>query len=510
MSSGRPVAAAQLGYRFALAAGLVVGCAAGFGRAQSPAVPPPAPADPIDDTPQLPGQDAKRANELKWKAKAGAFRLDTNKAHFNRTDPRTGVTTWNIEDDRPVASDRQNADEARAWADVVVHAHGFAAADLEKAAAADLTPDDLTQPLRRHFRLELVRFDGTLTRLRRVAPTAGLVEGGGPPALYEGWLVPVDESPANPVRVVFTALPDGFPAPPAPAAGDPAGGWLEVNRWVAFAGYFFKLATDPDGTHRAPVLVGKSVTPLAGPPAEATDPKLPTRFRVFRLVRDDAPISRDPVHWEEGAAWNRTLLHARKFDAARLVEEARKDTGTRVTFADLFQTGREDYQFHLVQIRGRLIRVKRMESSKRLAEAGVPYCYEAWVVPHDEPSGNPVCVVLTELPEGVEPAPLMNRTVTVAGYFFKLFHYESAEPRKDDPTRHEWKKAPLLIGRGVVLAPEDADGPAVWASWFVPLIVGGVVGLALTAFLLSRWYRAGDRRAREEFENARVTNPFTD
>ncbi len=506
MSSGRSAAAAQLGYRFALAAGLVLGCAAGFAPAQSPAVP----ADQPDDTPPLPAQDTKRFNEIKWRGKGGSFRIDPDKsAIFKRTDPKTGQKLWTIEDDRPLASEKQNNDEAMAWNEVVVHAAGFAAADLEKNAAVDLTPDDLNQPLRKHFRLELIRFDGTLTKLRRVAATPSLKERGGPAVLYEGWLVPVDESPANAVRIVFTALPDGVPVPPAPAAGDPAGEWIEVNAWVTFAGYFFKRATDPDGSNRAPVLVGKSVTPLPGPPAEAADPKLPTRYRVYRLVRDDAPISRDPAHWEEGAAWNRALLHARKFDAARLIEAAKKDTGN-VTFADLFQTGRQDYQFHLVQIKGRLIRVKRMESSKRLAEAGVPYCYEAWVVPHDEPSGNPVCVVLTELPEGVEPAPLMNRTVTVAGYFFKLFHYESAEPRKDDPTRHEWKKAPLLIGHGVVLAPETTDGPAVWASWFIPVIVGGVISLALAAVGLSRWYRAGDRRARAEFEAARVTNPFTE
>lgn len=500
MSFGRSPSAAQLAARFALAAGIVFACAAG-------AIAQP-PTDQPDDAPPLPPQDSKRFNEIKWRPKGGAFAVpNPDRAIFQgRRDPKTKGVTGGIEDDRPLASEKQNADEAAAWVEVVVHAHGLAAADLEKHAAADLTPDDLTQPQRRHFRLELIRFDGTLTKFRRVTPTKALADGG-PTALYEGWLVPVDESPANAVRVVFTELPTGFPVPPAPAAGDPAGEWLTADRWVTFAGFFFKLATDTDGSHRAPVLVGKSVTALPGPPAEATDTALPTRYRVFRLVRDDAPISRDPAHWEETAAWTRTVLHARKFETSALQDAALKT----LTFADLFQTGREDYQFKLVQIKGRLIRAKRMESSKRLAEAGVPHLYEAWVVPHDEPRGNPVCVVLTELPEGVVPAPLMNHTVVVAGYFFKLFHYESAEPRKDDPTRHEWKKAPLLLGRGVSLVPVDtSDGPGVWVRWFIPVIVLGVVGMALSGFLLSRWFRAGDERARAEFEAARVKNPFTD
>lgn len=522
MSLGRSFAITQTVCRLALVAGLVWGCATGPGAGMVVGQTPPTAsvqlADQPDETPPLPAQESKRFAELKWRPKGGKYRIDTNRAIFQpRRDPKTGATVGGVEDDRPLASEKQNRDEAEAWGEVVVHADQFPAAELEQNAVSDLTPDDLTQPIRRHFRFELVRFDGTLTRLRRVAATRVLTDRGGPAVLYEGWLVPVDESPANPVRAVFTTLPEGFPAPPAPAAGEPAGEWLEANRWVTFAGYFFKLATYPGpgadpadprgpGWLKAPVVVGKSVTPLAGPPAEAAGMALPSRYRVFRLVRDDAPISRDPGHWEEGAAWNRTVLHARKFDTAALGAAARTD----VTFADLFQTGREDYQFKLVAVKGRLIRVKRMESSKRLAEAGVPYCYEAWVVPENEPRGNPVCVVLTELPDGVEPAPLMNRAVTVAGYFFKLFHYESAEPKKDDPTRHVWKAAPLLIGRGLTLAPDPGDGPAVWVRWFIPLVVGGVVLLAGTAVLLSRWFRAGDRRARAEYEAARVKNPFTD
>jgi hypothetical protein len=497
MSFGRPGPAAQLGSRFALAAGIVLACAAG-GVAQPP-------GDQPDDAPPLPPQDAKRFAELKWRPKGGALAVpNPDRAIFQgRYDPKTKTVTGGIEDERPLASEKQNADEAAAWVEVVSHAHGLAAADLEKHAANDLTPDDLTQPQRRYFRLQLLRFDGTLTKFRRVTPTKALAEGGMA-ALYEGWLVPVDESPSHPLRVVFTELPTGFPVPPAPAAGEPAGEWFNTNRWVTFAGFFFKLVADADAP-RAPLLVGKSVTPLPGPPAEATDVALNTRYRIFQLVRDNAPINRDPTHWEETAAWTRAVIHARKFEVAALHAAARKG----VTFADLFLDGRSDYRFKLVEMRGRLVRVKPMERNPRLAEAGAAELYEAWVIPHDDPRGNPVCVVITELPEGVVPAVQMSYNVVVAGYFFKLFHYESAEPRKDDPARYEMKKAPLLIARGVTLVP-DVDGPGVWVSWFIPIIVGGIVFLALSAVLLSRWFRVGDDRARAEYEAARVKNPFAD
>lgn len=488
MSFGRSGPAAQLVTRFALAAGVVIACAAGC-FAQAP-----------DDAPPLPPQDAKRFAELKWQPKGGAFAVpNPDRAIFQgRYDAKAKAVTGGIEDERPLASEKQNPDEAAAWVEVVTHAHGLAAADLEKHAANDLTPDDLTHPQRRYFRLQLVRFDGTLTKVRRVNPTKALAEGG-PAAIYEGWLVPVDEPPSNALRVVFTDLPTGFPVPPAPAAGDPAGEWLTTDRWVTFAGFFFKLVADV-GAPRAPLLIGKSVTPLPGPPAEAADVALNTRYRAYKLVRDDAP-----QHSDDAGAWTRAVLHARKFEPAALSAAARRN----VSFADLFLDGRRDYQFQLVEVKGRLVRVKAMERSKALIDAGVAELYQAWVIPHNEPRGNPVCVVITELPEGVQPANRMNYNVVVVGYFFKLFHYESAEPSKTDPNRFEWKKAPLLIARGLSVLPEP-DGPGVWASWFIPIIVGGVVGLALTAVVLSRWFRAGDERARAEFENARVKNPFTE
>jgi hypothetical protein len=510
MTAGRPTAAARPWSRFALAAGLAAGCAAVVavprGRAQ------PSPGDAADPTPPLPAHDTK----LQWQSKAGKYRFDTgDRAIFKRRDPKTGLLVERVEDDLPVASEKQNADEAAAWAEVVRHADQFPAAELERHAAGDLTPDDLSQPVRRAFRFELLRFDGQLVRFRRVAPTAAVAENG-PAALYEGVLVPVDESPANPLRIVFTAPPDGLPAPPPPAAGEPAGEWVATDRWVRFAGYFFKYAAIPGpgadpadtrsaGWTRAPVLVGKSVSPLPGPPAEATDLALAARYRVFRMVRDDAAMSRDPAHWEEAAAWTRTLLHARKFPQAELEAAALRD----VSFADLFVAGsRAEFQFKLIHVKGRLIRVRKFDATGRLAEAGVPAWYEAWVVPDNEPRGNPLCVVLSELPEGVEPALRLSRAVTLAAYSFKRVRYESAEPDPKDPRQHLWKAAPLLIGRGLTPAAETGGGPGEWVRWFIPVIVGGVVFLAGSAVLLTRWFRAGDRRMRAEFEAARVKNPF--
>lgn len=506
-----------LGTRTGVAVGLFAICAAMTGVVVEPAAAQtksplptaqPGEVDTVDDRPPLPPTEPKRPPV------AAKYRIpNQDRAIFvGRTDGKTGQRTGGIEDDKPLASEKQNPDEYSAWTEVVLHAHQFAASDLERYAVHDLTADDLTYSIRRHLRLDLVRFDGKLAKARRVQATKAL-QAANLTELYEGWLVPVDESPANPLCVVFTEWPEGLPKPPEIPAGQPAGEMAAVDRWVSFAGYSFKLMAYPGseaadtkalsvGWLKAPLLVGRSVTPLPSPPPELTSIPVRKDLRVFKLIRDDAPIARNALHWEENVAWNRLVLHARKFSEEELESAARRD----LTFADLFQDLRSDYRLDLVYLEGRLIRLKKGEPSSRLAEAGVPAWYEGWLVPKGEPRGNPVCVILTDLPPGLEPQPLMSRWASFAGYSFKLLHYESGEHRTDDPSKNKWKKAPLLIGRSVTLHEEPVE-PTIW-SWFVPAIVGGLAVVVGSALTLSWWFRREDRQARAEIDAVRQRNPF--
>ena len=497
--------------RLALAAGVFAACAAVAGvSAGRVAAEPPLVVDVADDTPPLPPAEPARPPA------AAKYRVPepTRPIFAGSKDPKTGVVAGGIEDDKPLASEKQSADEYTAWLVVVQHAAQFAAADLEAHAARDLTVDDLTYPARKYYRLDLVGFRGKLTNARRVRPTAALADAGVK-ELFEGWLAPVDESPAKPVCVAFTAWPAGVPAPPDLPAGKPAGEPLAADHWASFAGYSFKLMSYPGpdaepgrpaagGWRKAPLLVGKSFTPLAGPPPEATAVAVDKSLRVYKLIMDDAPIARVSSNWEEASAWTRLVLHARKVPADDLAAAARRD----LKFADLFVEGRQDYQLDPVHLRGRLIRLRQGKETKPLTDAGVPAWYEGWIVTDGEPRGNPVCVVFTDLPPGLEPKPLMNATVSFAGYSFKLMHYESQEPRRDDPAKNVWKRAPLLIGRTVVVE----DGPDevtanVWSP-FLPGVVGGLLVVIGAGVVLSRWYRRGDRQARAEMDAVRRRNPF--
>lgn len=516
-------------------AGLVLAVAAfadpAAGQSPLPPVSPPGNPDELDTRPPLPPEEPKRPPV------AAEYRY-----------PNAGGRIYReIRDNFPVASEKDNRDEYQAWVEVVSFAHTKTAAGLEQNAARDLTPEDLVASVSALnapqggsiFRLDLVRFDGRLTRVRRVEPSKALAERGlknlyegwpvavGGPAgaasvergvkdLYEGWLVPVDEPPSKPVCVVFTELPAGLELGEQPP-----------DRWATFAGYFFKVTAYPGpnadvkrepnpaspaeaGWLAAPLLVGRSLTLLGGPPPEASRIALNKDLRIFRRIRDDAPLASPATGWEEGAAEVRVVLHARKFPTADLEKASRKNVG----FADLFEANRLDYKLELVHFEGRLIQLRPMEKDRRLTEAGVDAWYEGWLVPKDEPRGNPVCVVISELPEGLEPQPttpgqpLMNKWVTFAGYSFKLMRYKSREADKADPSKNVWKRAPLLIGRSVTVREDPAAGLRETVRYgFVWPMVGVLAAVVAVAVGLGWWFRRGDRRVKAELE-ARTQNPF--
>lgn len=438
----------------------------------------------LDDKPPLPRSEPTHVLPAK-------YRIDTSRAQFQA-----------IEDEQPLRSERENADEFRSWNEVVVFARQFPAADLEKVAARFLTGEDLINDSRRNFKLKPVYFEGQLTNVQRVEPRPSLKELGVADT-YQAVLTPTDEPLAHQLCIVFSELPPGV------ESAEKLNG-----KWVSFAGYSFKLLLDPPADSRGvpasewkriPLLIGRSVTPLPGPPAPEGDSvaSIPNKhLRIFQKIHDDAAMpGADDSRWEEGAAWSWVALYARKFPTDLLEKKARK-----LTFADLFEKNRSDYKLDLVYFRGRLIRLREDKAPKRLRDAGVENFYEGWLVPLDEPRGNPVCIILTELPPGLEPAMSMNREVTFAGYSFKLLRYKSEE--RDAKGANVWKRAPLLIGRSVTLLPEpEPYNGGTWGSFFVPASLIGLAVILGTAGLLSWWFRRGDAKVKQALADRRV-NPF--
>ena len=431
------------------------------------------------------------------------FALNKDRAIFNR-----------IEDFKPVAAQSDNPDEYLAWCEFVTHARKFSVTELNQHAARDLTPVDLLKPQRSLFRCDLLRFDGRLMCVRRLdapmyfrdSPDLGVKE------LYEARLVPIDESPLTPVSIVFTDLPEALAAVRQKAPKE----WLDLDgaeTWCTASGYYFKTMSVPGEQGNAvvgvPVLVGKSVSVAAGPPVPSGDNPiaLDPNVRVYKFIRDDAPMIRTAPQgeeWAEVEAYDRILVHASRFPAQTLEDHARDD----LKFADLFQDSRRDYKLACVKLEGRLISLRRMESNNDLRAAGVNQVFEGWLVPANTPGGHPVCIVFTEPLAGVEPSGRVNKWVSFAGYSFKLMKYESAEKDPADGAKNMWKRAPLLIGKSPI--PRlDPDRPTqvTWSAFTQSVIAVGAA-LAAAGGALAWYFRRGDRKSKEAVDAVRLRNPF--
>lgn len=274
----------------------------------------------------------------------------------------------------------------------------------------------------------------------------------------------------------------------------------------------------PTPTGRLGRLLAVGVLLLATAVGLAQDPPAndPGRFafdkdRQFLLrVRDRQPLRITWVEGEEATErepFEAVALHAHGFAADELLAAARRDVsyGNMMSQDDLY---REEVRFELVRVEGKLKRLQRMGTTPTLKQAGIGELYEAWIFPNEVREPNPVCVILTEPPAGVEPAsditPMIR--VSTAGYFFKIVEYPSNDPNPKDKTRTLYRRAPLLVGKTAVVTPEPENPPSVAANMVtVSFILGGVLLVVLVG--MSVWLRRTDRGARRAAA-LRRTNPY--
>lgn len=260
-------------------------------------------------------------------------------------------------------------------------------------------------------------------------------------------------------------------------------------------------------------------TPVPPPPATRPDPKADDpKFKCDKFVlnkdrfdyaniEDDAPVKgEDENNGHEFRSYNDIVLQVRQFPTAELEQCARKN----LTFRDLVKDVRRDYQFDLVYFEGRLKSLREAKPNKPLAEAGVKTLYEAWVFPTD--AADPMCVVFTELPEGLTPANeyAIGKPVRFAGYSFKLMRYESKAPNKTDPTRGQVRRAPLILAKTLTLIPvPDVDAGKNWREGFIPGLLALLGSIVTVTLGLTWWFRRGERGFRREREARYDTqNPF--
>lgn len=281
--------------------------------------------------------------------------------------------------------------------------------------------------------------------------------------------------------------------------------WFQVSLAMALG---FCLSAESYAQSTVPKTV-----PTRSDPAQAVPvPDVNAKYlfdkdrRYLQNVKDLTPIRGQADDHDEFDAYNELVLHASKFSTAELNSAARLDIG----YGDLFSKGRESYRFDLIQFAGRLKRLKKIEPNEYLKDNGVKDYYEAWIVPTSDT--NPLCILLTEKPEGIEPNLEYNPSypVIASGYFFKLFEYQSKEPSEKNKGTFLTRRAPLLMGKSLTVRPQnEGDGGEVWREYFLPALLT-FVGL-MTAFILgTTWYfRRGDRKSIAVLEKKKG-NPFAE
>ena len=270
-------------------------------------------------------------------------------------------------------------------------------------------------------------------------------------------------------------------------------GWTIVLVWAGVG-----LGQEPGQTPRPTTTV-----PVREPSDEELV-KLDKTLPIWSAVKDDAPFTHtgktqlDAVRLRkmiaEEEAFNYVLGVAHRQPADRLRRASLKD----VPLENLFHDIRADYLRELIHLRGQLALILPMKATDELQRLyGLENLYEAWVYARGTGDPKLVCVVVTELPEGVRPGENQNVRVAFDAYYFKLWHYETRkvkDPSKD-PEKHEWHRAPLLLGKTF-----EVTGPVVPAETDTPGmlygVVGGLAALFLAAVGMAVWFRRGDKNVR--------------
>ncbi|CAN5541982.1 hypothetical protein BH11PLA2_BH11PLA2_28120 [soil metagenome] len=273
-----------------------------------------------------------------------------------------------------------------------------------------------------------------------------------------------------------------------------------------------------------PVMAQEESPSAVKPPAVLKDNKykLDPSVEPFRSIRDNAPFpwmlktkENNPENLHEYRmeenAYDDVLRHAAQFTNADLEQNARRD----VTFQDLLLPGRLSYKLDLIYFEGRLRRLRKVDVTQSLKDAGIEAVYEAWIFPKDETT--PMCVILTQLPPGVEPQKDLSKDppnvwVGVAGFSFKLLQYEQQKLDRGTVGKHALWVAPVLIGKSLTVIPEPEvnDGGMAWRTTFAPFVVFGFATVALSLLYLAWRFRRGDQLVKDATSGIRNKNPFED
>ena len=222
---------------------------------------------------------------------------------------------------------------------------------------------------------------------------------------------------------------------------------------------------------------------------------IPDEF--LERVKDEKPISGPSIDDLEASAYYEFVLMAYQTSALAFAQSARKD----LTFSDLMTKPRTN-RGEVVEIKGRLRRLRKITPPVALLSVGISELYEGWVF-QEMYGPNPVCILFTQLPDNIQPFEKDDFLIEFQGYFFKKYRYKTANSGSENP----WKDTPLVIGktlnvtRGSFASSEEGS---TWAKGLLPLftvssliVLTGIIGLII-------WFLRGDQKTSNRLRNRRL------
>jgi hypothetical protein len=225
----------------------------------------------------------------------------------------------------------------------------------------------------------------------------------------------------------------------------------------------------------------------------------------FRLRGQDEKLPDELAEYRAKAelkAYNYVLHFAKDKPPDLLRKYSAKD----VPFSNLLAPVRSDYFRDLLHYKGTIRRLQPLKPTEDLEKtAGIKQLYEAWMLP--DGYSNVLVYVFTELPEGVKTGEDVFQRAAFDAYYFKHYHYESAEKKGDG--KPQWKFAPMFLGRTFEPLPPTDDGP-VFTGGMVAGVMGGLAVILLTAVVLGLWFRRGDRKIKAELDRRHDLVTFDD
>ena len=251
---------------------------------------------------------------------------------------------------------------------------------------------------------------------------------------------------------------------------------------------------------------GQTVKPTAPPPEDRPEEervKLDKDYEGFKFIEDDAPIAyrgkkildekKDFAAAQELKAYDLVLAFASKQTPELMAKYSEKN----VPYANLFRPIRQDYLRELMHFEGKLSLVQKMKATDDLRNLDkIETLYEAWIYPKGH--SDPLCLVVSELPAGVEVGEDKDVLVAFDAYFFKLHHYESRQAKAGETDKKQWRRAPLFLGKTF-----ESKGPAtlpspVYTDNMLLTIVLGLGAIAVAVVLAGWWLKRGGKYLDEE------------